>query len=92
MPTSRPEASKAEVREAEVPLPNSESVRAPRERVEELPPETPKETTAADLLALRTVRAGVSNTFWPGGDSAPRGSTEASPRENAEASTLSRPK
>lgn len=58
------------------------SERTIRERVEELPPEPPKETTAADLLALRMGAGWVSNTFWPGGDSAPRGSTEASPREN----------
>jgi hypothetical protein len=55
------------------------SERTVRERMAELPEVPPKEMTAADLLALRMRAGGARNTFWPGGDSLPHGSTEAHP-------------
>jgi len=67
------------------------SERTTRAHIDELPPEPPKEITAADLLLLR-VRAGggwakgnswqrwAKKPFWPGADNTPRGSTAASPR------------
>jgi hypothetical protein len=74
------------------------SERTIRERVSELPPEPPKESTAADLLPL-IVRAGggwakgkswqrwTTKPFWPGADKLPRGSTEASPGSNRHTGT-----
>jgi hypothetical protein len=66
------------------------SERTIRARIEELPPEAPKETTAADLLALRVRDGGgwakgnswqrwTKKPFWPGADNIPRGSTESRP-------------